>query len=519
MLPGTNAPPTNNAAGQGSNTTADSSTKTQSGRKVIPSTKPASPPTAPATPAPPSPPTPTAIPAPPTTARTVEPSSLTPGPKPTHRADLDSDAMVLESLGLRFYPPKGAILNKAVTGAMPIYTIDDAGATPRYHLQVQSLVSSLADPSPEAQVNDYLESMREKGQKFTVLANQPWLHPKVPAHLLFTSTDLGEGVVAIQGWLVLQTGAFDFVVVNVLAAGIDFASIRPILEASFATIQLDDLEKIAVERFARLRRGSELIQSMTEAKLKGLCGTEPRMYRVFESDDKGSEQEIGYYRVTVHAGTLSDASSENTLKSSDNPTGLLVVVQGRTIIDAASGRFADTEARFWSSWDRASEAWTSRVTERGGKLHERSIAQTGLRSPRGLGNPKQNLVVINANAQSRTRDEKQWTVPSGIYLSQAETLVLGELLPREGKAGIEFAYYAFDPRSMQMPQRVETWTPSSDGQWMLVTQPGIDEAAEITLHDARGRRVRRTEPDGVTTELCLPRQLQQIWAEKRLPTQ
>ncbi len=402
---------------------------------------------------------------------------------------------------------------------MPIYTIDDSGTTPRYHMQVQSLVSSLTDPSPEAQVSDYLDSMRKKGQKFTILANQPWLHPKVPGHLLFTSTDLGEGVIAIQGWLVLQTGPFDFVVISVLAAGPDFALLRPILEASFATIQLDDLEQIAVERFERLRRGYELILTMTPEKLKGLCESEPRMYRVWQADEKGREQEIGYYRVVVHAGTLSDASSEKPFKTSENPTGLLVIVQGRTIVDASSGRFADTEARFWTSWDRTSEAWTSRVTERGGKLAERSVAQTGLRSPRGLGNPRQNLLVINANAQSRTRDEKQWTVPTGIYLSQAETLVLGELLPHEGKASIEFAYYAFDGRSMQMPQRVETWTPLSDAQWMLVTQPGIDEAADITMHDARGKRIRRTEPDGVITELCLPRQLQQIWAEKRLPTQ
>ncbi|MSR69213.1 MAG: hypothetical protein EXS17_02575 [Phycisphaerales bacterium] len=434
-------------------------------------------------------------------------------------ADLDADFLALESLGLRIQPPKGAILTKPITGAMPIYTIDDSLATPRYHMQVQSLVSSLADPTPEAQVSDYLDSMRKKGQKFTILANQPWLHPKVPGHLLYTSTDLGEGVIAIQGWLVLQTGPFDFVVFSVLAAGADFGAIRPVLEASFVTIQLDDLEQIAVERLARLRRGYELIQTMTAEKLQALCDTEPRMYRVWQADDKGREQEIGYYRVAVRGGTLSDASSENTLKPSENPTGILVLLQGRTIVDSASGRFADTEARFWSSWDRTSEAWTSRVTERGGKLAERSIAQTGLRSPRGLGNPRQNLVVINANAQSRTRDEKQWTVPMGIYLSQAETLVLGELLPHEGKASIEFAYYAFDARSMQMPQRVETWTRSTDRQWMLVTQPGIDEAADITMHDAHGRKVRRTEPDGVITELCLPRQLQQIWAEKRLPTQ
>ncbi len=502
-----------------SNNNGDSKQNTPPTRKTIGPSSPAkkTSPTPPAKPAPSTIPAATKV-APPTAPPVAAPSKVAVQPKAVP-SDLDADFMALESLGIRFQPPKGAILTKPVTGAMPIYTIDDSLSTPRYHMQVQTLVSSLAEPTPQAQVSDYLDSMQKKGQKFTVLANQPWLHPHVPGHLLFTSTDLGESVIAIQGWLVLQTGPFEFVVLSVLAAGSDFAAIRPILEASFATIQLDDLAQTAAERFARLRRGYELIQTITQEKLKGVCGSEPRLYRVWQADDKGREQEIGYYRVAVHAGTMSDASSETALKTSDNPTGILVMVQGRTIIDAATGRFADTEARFWSSWDRASEAWTSRVTERGGKLAERSIAQTGLRSPRGLGNPRQNLVVINANAQSRTRDEKQWTVPTGIYLSQAETLVLGELLPHEGKASVEFAYYAFDQRSMQMPQRVETWAPANDGQWRLITQPGLDEPADITMHDAHGRRVRRTEPDGVITELCLPRQLQQIWAEKRLPTQ
>ncbi len=34
--------------------------------------------------------------------------------------------------------------------------------------------------------------------------------------------------------------------------------------------------------------------------------------------------------------------------------------------------------------------------------------------------------------------------------------------------------------------------------------------------DANGRLIRRSEPGGFMTEICLPRQLQQIWTEKGL---
>ena len=497
--------------------------KTPSSRKSIAPTG-STPPVAPAKPAaaPKSVPTET-VPVAPSVSPPVSPSASpitaksSPALSAKGKTALDADMLVLESLGIRFRPISGAILTKPVTGAMPIYTVDDSSDPARYHLQIQTLVSGLSEPNPQAQVNEYLESMRKKNQKFSVLLNEPWIHPKADGHILFTQTDLGEGVVAVQGWLILQTGPFEFLVVNTLTSREDFLAIRSALEESFHTIELDDLEKLAAKRVDRLRFGNDLLQAMTPEKMKALCGGEPRLFRVWQAVDGGQEKEIGYYRVTVLAGTLSDASGENPLKTKENPTGLLVLVQGRTIIDPATGRFSDMEARFWSAWNHESEAWTSRVTERGGTLKEKSIAQTGLRSPRATGNPRQVLTVINANAQSRTRDEKEWTVPSGIYLSQAELLVLGELLPRnEKQSALNFAFYAFDPRSMSMPQRAESWTRAADGQWMLVTQPGIDESAEITWHDANGRLIRRSEPGGFMTEICLPRQLQQIWTGKGL---
>ncbi|MSR28937.1 MAG: hypothetical protein EXS03_05080 [Phycisphaerales bacterium] len=432
---------------------------------------------------------------------------------------LEPTPSLLESLGMRIALPKGAILSKPVKGAMPIYTVDDSQSPPRFHMQIQPFVSSLADPSPEAQVADYLASMQRKGANATVLANVPWPNERVGGHLLWTSTDLGEGVVAVQGWLVLQTGPFDFIVASALLAGRGSDEVRPLIEACFRSISLDDLGQIAANRTERLRRGNAILSALTPESLRTLAASQGRLYRVFRRLDGGTEQEIGYYRVSAHAGTMSDASGEGPVRVSENPSGFLVLVQGRTIVDAESGRYADTEGRFWSAFDRGSEAWSSRVTERGGKAPERSFAQTGLRSPQGIGNPRQKLLVINADAQSRTRDEHEWIVPTGIYLSQAETLLLGELLPRDGSCTGDFAYYAFDPRSMQMPQRVETWASAAGGQWMLVTQPGLDEPAEVTLHDEAGRRVRRTEPDGIVTEVCTPDEIQRIWRSKGLPGQ
>jgi hypothetical protein len=431
---------------------------------------------------------------------------------------LDHEPAHLESLGMKRRLPVGAMLSKPVKGAMPIYTVDDSRTPPRYHMQIQSYVSSLPEPSPRAQVEDYLDGMRRKGAAPTVISNAPIAVDNLDGQLLWTSTDLGEGIVAVQGWLVIQIGEFDFLVASALCAGPQFPEARPALEACFASISLEDRRQVASDRSERLRRGNAVLGALTPAALRELCTAEPRMYRVYAPDESGREQEIGYYQVTVLAANMSDASGEAQIPHRDDGTGLLVLVQGRTIVNRDTGEFADTESRFWSAFDRSSEAWSSRVTQRGGKNAPRSFAQTGLRAPAGLGNPRQKLLVINADAQSRTREEREWVVPTGIYLSQAETLVLGELLPRDGSSNGDFAYYAFDPRSMQMPQRVETWTPAADGQWMLVTQPGLDEPAEVTLHDSRGRRIRRSEPDGVVTEHCSASEVDRLWKSQGLPS-
>jgi hypothetical protein len=447
--------------------------------------------------------------------RAAPPLARTAGP-----SELDIEYLDLASFGIRFRAPKGSQLTKPIVGEMPIYSIDDGASPPRFRMQAQALVSSLAKPTPAAQVDEYLRTMKDRGQSFTVLANEPWINARVSAHYLLTSTDLGDGLIAIQGWLILQTGEFDFVVFTLLSSGVDFDGVRPLLEASFRTIELADMERLAGERRARLVAGSELLTALTPERLRALCGTPSRLYRVWRKGDSGSEQELGYYTITVLPGVMSDASCDRPPSMPKDPTGILVTMQGRTLVDAATQRVSDLEARFWSAWDHGSEAWTSRVTERGGKLPDRSIAQTGIRGERNEGNPTQLLTVVLGNKESRMRDEQQWTIPIGVYMPQAVSLVLGELLPRaDDAAPLEFSTYCFDPALLSMPQRTDSFTRMEDGRWMLVTQPGLDEPTTITWFDAAGRRVKRTEPGDITTELCLPRQLQEIWRQKGLPQQ
>jgi hypothetical protein len=418
--------------------------------------------------------------------------------------------------------PKGARVTKITGGGLPVYGIDDGMDPPRFRFQMQPLVSTLPKPTPELQVEQYLETAREKGQTFGVLRNEPRTIGGQPARILYTSTELGSGVTAIQGWLVIQLGEFDFIVATVISSGIDFPSADPLLEQCFATIGFEDLKQIAASRNARVESGARLLAAITPERMRAAADGSWRLYRTTRPDASGAMTEVGYYEVQASPGNLEDASSSSDVQRDEKhatkgePTGMLVTVRGRTVIDASLKRVADTDARFWVSWDRGAEAWTVRVTERGGGP-ERTYGQMGLRMPQDVGNPKPKLIVVDSDADQRTRNERQWTVPEGIYLSQAEQLVLGRLLPEGPLPGGDVSYYCFDARTSRMPQRVESWTRSGDGSWLAVTRPGIDEDPEVLSHDAKGWRKRRTEPDGTVTEVTDLESIRRAWASKGLP--
>lgn len=435
---------------------------------------------------------------------------------------LEASPSRLESLGVTLRIPKGARISKLLGGSTPIYSIDDAKDPPRFRMQVQPLVSTLPQPTPELQVEQYLTAARDRGQVFRVLRNEPRTISGQAARILYTATDLGDGVTAIQGWLVVQLGEFDFMVTTIISSAIDFAEADPILERCLSTMGFEDLRAIAESRNARIAEGARSLAAITPEVLRAAADRSARVYRTTRRDAAGKAVEVGYFEMRAAPGDIEDVSTgaedraPRNAEPNPEPTGLLVTVRGRTVIDATLKRVADTDARFWVSWDRGSEAWTVRVTERGGGP-ERTYGQMGLRSPRDIGNPKPKLIVVDSDADQRTRDEKRWTVPEGIYLSQAEQLVLGRLLPADTATRGDISFYCFDALTSRMPQRVESWTKGPDGTWLAVSKPGVDEDPEVIAHDAQGWRKRRTEPDGTVTELADLETIRGAWRAQGLP--
>jgi hypothetical protein len=138
------------------------------------------------------------------------------------------------------------------------------------------------------------------------------------------------------------------------------------------------------------------------------------------------------------------------------------------------------------------------------------------------------IEVISSGRESRTREPGSSPVPRA-YISQAELVVLGQLLPdfsadtgsksstESGPDTMEFLDYAFDQRDEKLPQRRETWTRVRAKRLSLGNPFGGAPAKLVQEFDAKGVRVRRTDLDGTVTERIDLEDLRRLWNEKGLP--
>jgi hypothetical protein len=463
-------------------------------------------------------------PSPPTAPPPVPPPDPTPAGTPADETD-GQRWIEVEGLGLRFLPPQPAFGKAETVDGVLRYEVVDGNPESRWWLRFQALSSSRAGLTAKNQLDDYLETLRKNDKPFTVRLDETLAVEGASGEgrLLLLESPVGEGLTGISGWVVVPNGTDRFLTCSIVASTADLEAVLPQLRATFRSMQLRPPERITAERRERIDRGQKIL-GFGERELRGAIAAEPVVYRMYRPAAAGGEEtELGWMSVRVIEGMRGevDASREaSSLRGEDAERGLLAIVQAKSIVNGDPTNTADTEIRSWTAWNRTSEVWSVRSTQRQ-KEAMRTSAQTGVRTPARPGDPRPMLRVINSSADRRSRDPLEWVVPPN-YLSQTELIVLGTLLPKDDPAPPTFASYAFDPRSDGLPQRLDTWRRNPDGTWTLESKIGGATTPLTQTFDAKGVRIRRSDPDAtgtVITERIDPRQLDSLWRRKGLPIQ
>lgn len=437
---------------------------------------------------------------------------------------LEPEPVHVEPLGLTIHAPAGAVARAHRVDDRTSLTIVEGSTDPTWSLTVRPLVPSETSPqaaTPKRFVDDIIGTFRAGEAPFTVLESRATAFAGLPGQLCYIRHAPTQGRAIVSGWLFLDRGEGEFLVLASQVLPDAFPRVRPLLEACYATIRVDRLTDVALSRKARLAAGQDMLAAFTPDRIRGVVGPE-RWYRYYRPGVGGAATELGYYSVAAREGPLGaidptrDPSRYNV---SEKVLGLLVVVQGH-YLEGTAGTTYDTQACYWMAWDQSEEAWSIRGTRRY-RGRERSEAETGIRTPRSPGDPTGTVTVIASAADGATRDQQSWRTPE-VYLSQALRWKLGELLPRELRLARTMSSYAFDstaPR-ITISLRTDRWEPRTDGAdgWVLTTRTRTDAPETVSFFDADGELVERRHPDGARTRRITLEELHRLWKSKGLPT-
>jgi len=464
-----------------------------------------------------------------------------PPPAESHASDgLAATASVLEGLGVRIRVPSGSVVER-VPG-MNAYRIDDGQDPPRFLMRVQPMVASAASSSPEQQFEQHLRFLTEKESDFSIIRDLDLNFDGARAKLAYLAMPAGEGVLAITGWLLVQTGPNSFIVFSTITSGVDFPEVEPLLANSFATIDLSALESAAASQLTKRERTEKFLRSITPAKLRAAADGRVRWYRLYRpgAGRNGADLEVGFLRIRAFEGERGEVSESSTASSRSTPEqGLMVEVIAKMLVEGDPAHTVDVQSRLWQSWDRQAESWSTLSTERI-KGQSTTAAQTGWRARPISTNERGSILTVvnsspmrsvNAEEQAKSRQPSEWEIPDAGYINQAEVILLGSLLPRDGSMDGEYAFYWYDSRSNRLPQRSDRWerdaTPAAAGttgapgttsRSTLISRPSAEGPEFKQLFGANGERLRRIDSDGLITELIEHADLLRIWKSKGLPT-
>lgn len=431
---------------------------------------------------------------------------------------LEPTPITVEALNLRFNPPKGAsTIAESVDGNFVI-TLRDDPRTPTWTLRVQTMKSSLPDPSPKGQIDDLLKELDRTKAQYRVVSNEPHTAAKLVGQLCYIERTTTEGQSVVSGWLVLPIAKSEFMVFAMQTVPESFTLLKSVWESSFDTLDLRTQEQVTTARNARIKNGHDFLQSVSPERLRSLVG-QKQWSRIYKPQGGAGAIEVGCALIEVLAakrGALNPSKEEAKYNAAEREEGLMVRMQGRYIVDAARKVFYDSIALYWVAWDQSSEAWSARGTQRQGDA-ENSEAETGLRPPPSAGQPAPTLSVIKTT-QTAEPVSNEWDVPD-VYLSQALGWIIGRLMPRDVREPQEYAWYYYVPSNIKpkVYQRIDKWERQPDGTLTLTTALSPESPPYTTHYDKNGNFVRRVSGDGSVTVPIELEELRRIWKAKGLP--
>ena len=449
-----------------------------------------------------------AAPAPPPPPATLPPPEES---APAAADGLQRDFTAFSAIGASMRLPAGSVVNRLSAEEFPAWEVLSGGLGAEWRLRVEQVWAP--DPAADcaAQARNALQGLGAGGTQVKVLSERPGTVSGCESRTLWASATRGDAT-TIAGWLLVRTGDGIFVSLATATTARDFAEAQSTLERSFATLKVVDPRAIQAERDAAIERGQAFLQALTPQRVQALADGTSRVRRLWRPAADGSQEELGWVETRMQRAPRSSAGRRgpSVLNApAEREEGLLVTIIARTLATDGTDR-VETRANYWVSFDLQSEAWSVRSEQKGAGPRQR-FEQIGL-LPRTEGPPGSATLIVATDTGSGMGEPATWSRPPAAYLPQAIALALGRTLPQDGSAPADLAFYALDPASGRLCQRLVSWSRDpSASRWNLRVRNTPDTAPTLEVIDGSGQLLRRQESDGSCMEPSTPAEIERRW--------
>ena len=460
---------------------------------------------------------------------------------------LAEEPIRLDAVGLSFRIPEGLVSQSMRVGGTEKIRIIPAGGEPAWEVLADAPRSSKREMTPgevaDAALKQILESVGVRRLENDGPAARPvgfegggqvidrtdalridgCAEPGARFYVRFPVPDGGRNEPdAVRGYTVFRGAPGQFVVFELFTTAPALESARAYYEFIVANASLADRAGAVVERGAAVEAAFDLLARLKPEDLRAIAAERPelflRSYREAKGGADGDAVEIGYQRVRTwwgRRGELDSARSVEGLKGDDRDEGLLVSIEGRTLLHDTD-QLVDSVGTYFVLADRSEEAWTLQMAVRdlgqnGRKRPAATYFETGARSREAL--------AVSITGKGQQKQQVQPMVPAKAYINQAEMLLLPQILMRFKVPG-EYGFYTYQSQSMNVSLRRDQLEPMADrpGMWSLKTRVTEDAEPRVGWYDDTGRVVRIALPDKTIIEPFDPGRLMDLWARKGLPT-
>ncbi len=433
---------------------------------------------------------------------------------------LDPVPFNVEAIGLKIHLPELAIVSLKPSGDRPVFQVNDASEPQMWRMRIESIQYSSAQNRTTPDSASYLDQVLARQGEHSLLVTKTTGYGGVEGKLCFIQRTQADGQSLVTGWLILPSGRASYLVFTVLIIPDFYPQFRPVLESSFSTIQIKSDEVRSLEHMSRIENGKRFLKSITRERLESLIGLRQwfRTYKPASQDRTTVETELACSVVEILRARLGELDSnrpENRYTRDEREEGIMVRILGRIVLDQQRGSYYDTSASYWMAWNQDSERWSVVGTQRQGEA-SRTEQEAGIRMAPSVNNPAPKLIV-----SAPPLANYEWKVPD-VYLSQALSLLLGRLLPKNQSEPQFFTYYFYNSRSSppSMGLRYDRWEPMQDGSghWRLATLLNKTLPPELSTYASDGALIQRARPSGDVTVPTTRDSLLRLWRSKGLRT-